>query len=61
MTDFRIESDDARAERVKASLAPGEALCDECSGTGNEFLFMYRQCSACMGTGKTKPTRGVHK
>jgi DnaJ-class molecular chaperone len=51
MSDHRIESDDARAARVMANLKEGEAVCLECGGTGNEFLFMYRACSQCSGTG----------
>ncbi len=29
-----------------------DALCDRCSGTGNELFSMYRQCTDCNGTGR---------
>lgn len=51
MSDHRVESDDARAKRVMDNLKEGEAVCLHCGGTGNEFLFMYRQCPECVGTG----------
>jgi RecJ-like exonuclease len=38
-------------QRKKANLAAGQALCKNCGGTGNEFLFMYRACPECNGTG----------
>ena len=46
MDDKRVMSDDARAE-----LIPEAQRCTHCGGTGNEFLFMYRQCPVCEGTG----------
>lgn len=51
-TDHRIQSDDARAEHVMATLKEGEAVCIHCGGTGNEFLFMYHACPQCNGTGR---------
>lgn len=27
------------------------ALCEQCAGTGNAFLFIYESCKACDGTG----------
>lgn len=28
-----------------------KALCENCEGTGNQFLSMYSKCSKCNGTG----------
>ena len=46
--DHRVQHDDERAEKVKESGSP---VCDNCDGTGNEFLFMYSKCPKCDGTG----------
>lgn len=54
LLDHRVVADDARAARVMAGLQDGEAVCIECGGTGNEFLFMYRACQQCQGTGKVR-------
>lgn len=43
-----VWSDD---QRVKANEASGKPLCEHCGGSGNEFLFMYRACPKCAGTG----------
>ena len=46
--DPRVQLDNAKAERLKNE---GGLPCTKCEGTGNEFLFMYRECSECLGTG----------
>lgn len=46
--DHRVQYDDERAEKVKAS---GSETCENCDGTGNQFLFMYSKCPECDGTG----------
>jgi DnaJ-class molecular chaperone len=46
MNDPRVTFDDARAAKIKE-----DERCPKCEGTGNEFLFMYRMCSDCKGTG----------
>lgn len=43
-----VQSDQARADKLKEE---GYDLCPKCGGTGNELLFMYRQCSDCEGSG----------
>lgn len=43
-----VQMDNERAKRV---IENGSQPCQKCEGTGNEFLFMYRECSACGGTG----------
>lgn len=45
--DPRVQLD----KRIAAQI-PELERCQRCEGTGNEFLFMYRECSACGGTGK---------
>lgn len=41
---------------VRASnRSQGKPLCSRCGGTGNELLFMYRQCAQCGGTGVARP------
>jgi len=47
MNDIRVTIDDERAAKI-----PESNRCEKCEGTGNEFLYMYRQCSECNGTGK---------
>lgn len=46
--DHRIAFDDARKAQVEKE---GKPLCDNCDGTGNQFLFMYSKCPKCNGTG----------
>jgi DnaJ-class molecular chaperone len=46
MTDHRVAEDNAHA-----ALIPEGKRCSRCEGTGNEFMFMYRQCKACGGDG----------
>ena len=46
--DWRVRMDNERAAAI-----PAAEQCLKCSGTGNEFLFMYRKCSDCDGTGVT--------
>ena len=46
MEDPRVTMDDQHAAGIPEALR-----CEKCEGTGNEFLFMYRACPACKGTG----------
>ncbi|HEC64872.1 MAG TPA: hypothetical protein ENI23_06255 [bacterium] len=34
------------------NIDAGFDLCERCEGTGNEFKFKFRRCTACGGTGK---------
>lgn len=45
--DWRVRMDNDRAAAI-----PVTEQCLKCDGTGNEFLFMYRKCSDCKGTGR---------
>lgn len=54
MKDPRITMDDRRAAKI-----PEKDRCPKCEGTGNEFLFMYRKCAACDGTGIKTPLQNL--
>lgn len=43
-----VQRDNKRALELENK---GHPLCDHCGGTGNELLFMYRECPKCAGTG----------
>lgn len=47
--DWRAASDLQRAHRIRADIR-----CKRCEGTGNELMFMYRECPACKGTGVSR-------
>ena len=49
MEDHRVVSD-----RARAALIPEKQRCKRCVGSGNEFMFMYRQCQACEGSGVSR-------
>jgi hypothetical protein len=34
------------------NVEAGNKLCEHCDGTGNEFLYRYRKCPKCFGTGR---------
>jgi hypothetical protein len=51
MNDFMIEREEAKREQLKAE---GKPLCERCNGSGNEFFFKYKRCSACEGKGWIK-------
>ena len=38
-------------ELIIASI-PEDERCLRCDGSGNEFYYKYKQCSACLGTGR---------
>lgn len=59
MTDHRIESDDYLLKIRKLKLKKDEKLCTKCEGTGNQFLFMYRECDRCKGTGVVKRSKKI--
>lgn len=40
--------------RRNDNIASGKKLCDECDGTGNQFMYMYSKCPACKGSGLTQ-------
>ena len=33
-------------------VANGKPLCFHCDGTGNEFVYSYKMCPDCKGTGE---------
>lgn len=46
-------------DKERSEKIPEDERCQKCSGTGNEFFFMYKQCSDCGGSGhKTVPSTG---
>ena len=42
------------ADNERRDLIPAVQRCARCGGTGNEMLFMYRQCQACGGDGLSR-------
>ena len=49
--DPRMRDDFARRNSVVES---GKRLCFHCDGTGNEFIYSYKMCPDCKGTGEKK-------
>jgi len=37
--------------RHNSNVKKDKDLCEQCGGTGNEFLYMYHECSKCDGKG----------
>ena len=44
-------------ETRNANVEAGVPLCDNCDGTGNMFMFKYKQCETCGGSGRGQPVR----
>jgi RecJ-like exonuclease len=49
--DPRMRVDFATRNSVVES---GKPLCFHCDGTGNEFVYSYKMCPDCKGTGEKR-------
>jgi hypothetical protein len=45
--------------RHNDNVHSGKPLCSRCEGTGNEFMYRYRKCSACDGSGIAPTCRSI--
>lgn len=41
-------------DMVLREQIPEPERCKRCTGSGNELMFMYRRCQACMGDGRSR-------
>jgi len=49
---YKVQGKTVQArEDARAMLVPKEMRCQQCGGTGNMLLSMYKKCDRCDGTG----------